>query len=73
MVQSGHYNISAEPWSAKITPVDLGWRIEKHSKSSLELNRDCLFPDEPELVLSNTTPPYKTVSVDFDGDCHSPP
>ena len=34
MLKSGHYDILAERWTAQISPVDLGWRIEKCSRFS---------------------------------------
>ena len=63
------FHSSSEPWTAEITPVDLGWRIEKCSRFSLELNRENLISDEPQFMLSQNTPPYKTLPVDMDGNC----
>ena len=56
---------------AEITPgpVDLGWRIEKCSRFSLELNKENLFSDEPPFMLSQYTPLYKTLPIDMDGNC----
>ena len=69
MVPVSPFHIPSKPWTAEITPVDLGWRIEKCSRFSLELNKENLFSDEPPFMLSQNTPPYKTLPVDMDGNC----
>ena len=68
MLLATPYKMPAEPWSAEITPVDLGWRIHKCSMFSLELNKENLFSYEPPFLHSQNTPPYKTLSVDIDGN-----
>ena len=64
LIQSDHYNAEHEPWIAEITPVDL-----RNVLVSLELKKDGLFADEPALKVSQNTSPYKTESLDFDGNC----
>ena len=69
LIEKSQYDVDREPWIAEIIPVDLGWRIEKCSRFSLELNKEGLFTDEPAFNISQNTPPYKTESVAFDGNC----
>ena len=69
LIEKCQYDVDREPWTAEIIPVDLGWRIEKCSRFSLELNKEGLFTDEPAFNISQNTPPYKTESVAFDGNC----
>ena len=52
MVPVTPFDIPSKPWTAEITPVDLGWRIEKCSRFSLELNKENLFSDEPPFMLT---------------------
>ena len=51
------FDFSKEDWSCEITCVDLGWRIEKCSSFSLELNKEGLFSDEVPFVLTTHAPP----------------
>ena len=62
-------DISAQPWTAQITPADLGWQIEKCFRFSLELNKKNLFSDEPQFMLSQNSPTYKTLPIDMNGNC----
>ena len=48
LIENSHYNVDHEPWIAEIIPVDLGWRIEKCSRFSLELNKEGIFSDDTD-------------------------
>ena len=63
------FDFSKEEWSRDITCVDLGWRIEKCPRFSLELNKEGLFSDEVPFVLATHAPPFKSLPVDMDGNC----
>jgi len=63
------FDFSKEQWTCDITCVDLGWRIEKCSRFSLELNKEGLFSDEVPFVLTTHAPPFKSLPVDMDGNC----
>jgi len=63
------FDFAKEQWTCDITCVDLGWRIEKCSRFSLELDKEGLFSDEVPFVLTSNAPPFKSLPVDMDGNC----
>ena len=66
------FDFAKEQWTCDVTCVDLGWRIEKCSRFSLELDKEGLFSDEVPFVLTSNAPPFKFLPVDMDGNCFFP-